>query len=345
VEPVVKQPGPTDGPFRTVMRPRGSRDLTRRHKLSRAVSVCAVLVVVVVSVATGGPALAGHVASAAAVSPPLSFLHANGANIAYRDINPQTKGTPLLLIVGYGSTMAEWDPRLISGLAQGRRVIMFDNRGAGDSTGSVRHLSVRLMAGDAAGLISGLHLGPTDVLGWSMGGFIAQELALDHPGMVRRLILASTDPGSSHATPGKPAVIRILTNPATSVAQLLPILFPSGQRAAAQTWLTAIASQPALTGQDFAVSAITKAAQTNATHKLWLGPHEGTYARLPAIRARTLVAYGTKDVIVPPSNAQILLRLIPHAKAVRVSDAGHAFLFQDPVSTARAFSAFLSAGS
>jgi pimeloyl-ACP methyl ester carboxylesterase len=239
--------------------------------------------------------------------------------------------------------MAEWDPALASGLTHGRRVIMFDNRGAGESTGSIAHLSVQLMADDTAGLIRGLHLGRTDVLGWSMGGFVAQELALEHPGMIRRLILASTDPGSPHTTPGVPAVIRTLADPASTVAALVPILFPPSQAAAANTWLTAIASQPGVTTQDFAVTASTKAAQTRATHALWLAPHEGTYARLSDIRTRTLVAYGTRDVIVPPANAQILLKLIPHASAFRVADAGQAFLFQDPARTARAFDAFLSA--
>jgi pimeloyl-ACP methyl ester carboxylesterase len=307
--------------------------------------ICVVLVVAAASAANAGSALAGKVVSGVVAPAPVSFLRIDGANIAYRVLNPQNRGTPLLMIVGYGSTMAEWDPQLIGGLAAGRRVIMFDNRGAGDSTGSVRHLSVRLMADDAAGVIRGLHLGRTDVLGWSMGGFIAQELALDHPGMVRRLILASTDAGSPHATPGQPAVIRILTNPASTIGQLLPILFPPDQTVAADRWLSAIASQPGLTSQAFAVSTATRAAQTNATHKLWLGPHEGTNARLTAIQSRTLVAYGTRDVIVPPSNARILLRLIPDSEPFRVSDAGHAFLFQDPVSTARAFTAFLRAGS
>jgi pimeloyl-ACP methyl ester carboxylesterase len=338
---------PSTGPSlrgRVSPRWRRSRDLARRLNVGRSVAVCFALVIAA-AVATVGPALAGVVVPAAAGSPALSSLRIDGAQIAYRDINPRAKGTPLLLIIGYGSTMAEWDPQLISGLARGRRVIMFDNRGAGESTGSVRHLSVRLMADDAAGLISELRLGRTDVLGWSMGGFIAQELALDHPGMVRRLILASTDAGSSHAKPGKPGVIRTLTNPATSVTELLPVLFPPGQAAAAGTWLTAIASQPGLTSQDFVVTAMTKAAQTNATQRLWLRPHEGTYARLSAIRASTLVAYGTQDVIVPASNAQILLKLIPHAKALRVSNAGHAFLFQDPTRIAKAFTAFLSADS
>jgi pimeloyl-ACP methyl ester carboxylesterase len=176
-----------------------------------------------------------------------------------------------VLIVGYGSTMAEWDPALISGLAAGRRVVVFDNRGAGDSTGSVSHLTVRLMAEDTAGVIEGLKLGRVDVLGWSMGGFIAQELTLERPRLVRRLILASTDPGSTHAIPGKAAAIRTLTDPATTVAELIRILFPPDQSTAAQRWLTAIASQSGATAQEFTVSAVTKAAQTIATHRLWLG--------------------------------------------------------------------------
>jgi pimeloyl-ACP methyl ester carboxylesterase len=125
------------------------------------------------------------------------------------------------------------------------------------------------------------------------------------------------------------------------VAQFIPILFPPDQSTAARTWLTAIASQPGVTAQDFTVSAATKAAQKIATHHLWLGRGDGTYGRLSALAARTLVAYGADDVVVPPANAQILLRRIPHATSLRIGDAGHAFLFQDPPRAARAFTAFL----
>ena len=310
-----------------------------RRSCSAAAAAAAVLAASFASTGSSGAHAAGV---SAALTETRGLLRVDGAGIAYRELNRTARGTALLLIVGYGSTMAEWDPALIRGLATRRRLIMFDNRGAGDSTGSVKHLSVHVMAGDAAGVIHGLKLGRVDVLGWSMGGFIAQELTLDSPALVRRLILASTDPGSPRATPGKPAVIRALTNPATTVAQLLPILFPRDQATAAKTWLTAIASQPGVTSRDFTVSPAATAAQKTATHSLWLGRGEGTYARLSAIRARTLVAYGTKDVVVPSSSAQLLFRHIPHAVSSRVRDAGHAFLFQDPVSVARAFTAFLA---
>jgi len=313
-----------------------ARSASMKRTLIWAMAIGAVL---------AGSAGAQGARTAAAASWPLAVLPVDGAHIAYRDINPTAKGTPLLLIVGYGSTMAEWDPTLVARLAQSRRLIMFDNRGMGNSTGSVQGLTVQTMANDAAGLIRALKLGRTDVLGWSMGGFIAQQLALQDPRLVRRLILASTDPGSPHTNPGAPAVIQTLTDPATTPRALLPILFPADQQPAAQTWLTAIGSQPGLTAQDFTAPAATLAAQKLATTTFWLGPGDGTYARLSRLAAPTLVAYGADDVIVPPSNAQILLGRIPHASALRVADAGHAFLFQDPATIAATFSAFLQRGS
>jgi pimeloyl-ACP methyl ester carboxylesterase len=263
------------------------------------------------------------------------------ARIGYRDLNPSAKGTPLVLIIGYGSTMAEWDPAFIQRLAEHRRLILFDNRGMGNSSGSLRELTVREMADDAGGLIRALRLRRTDVLGWSMGGFIAQQLALESPRLVRRLILVSTDPGSSHTVPGKAAVIDVLTDPKSTPSQKLPILFPANQRAAGDAWLQAIGSQPGITGADFASPAATLAAQKIATTTRWLGRGDGTYALLPRLRAPTLVGYGAQDVIVPPANAQLLLRRIPHAVGVRMPDAGHAFLFQAPAKTAAAFAHFL----
>jgi pimeloyl-ACP methyl ester carboxylesterase len=174
-----------------------------------------------------------------------------------------------------------------------------------------------------------------------MGGFIAQELTLDHPALVRRLILASTDPGSPHTVPGKEAVIDLLTDPKSTPTQLLPILFPASAQTAAKAWLIAVATQPGITGADFAVPAAALAAQKTATTSDWLTAGMGTYARLPGLIAPTLVSYGTDDVIVPPVNARLLLTRIPHAVGLRISNAGHAFLFQDPVKIAADFVRFL----
>ena len=266
----------------------------------------------------------------------------DGARIACRELNPSAKGTPLVLIIGYGSTMAEWDPSFIQRLAEHRRVIMFDNRGMGNSTGSIRELTIRMMADDAAGLIRTLKLGQTDVLGWSMGGFIAQALTIQDPGLVRRLILASTDPGSARTVTGAPVVIGVLTNPDSTPSEKLAILFPADQQSAGDTWLQAVGSQPGITADDFATPVTTLAAQTAATTTGWLGRGEGVYAELRRVHAPTLVAYGTLDVIVPPANAQLLITRIPRAIGLRVGDAGHAFLFQQPTAIATASADFLN---
>jgi len=281
----------------------------------------------------------------AAVPPPTTVpvktVSVNGATLGYRVLNPDVKGTPLVLICGYGFTMSEWDPSFVERLAERRKVVLFDNRGLGTSSGPVKGLTIKTMATDTAGLIRALKLGRSDVLGWSMGGYIAQELALDSPRLVRRLILASTDPGSPRAKEPSAPVVATLTNPDLQPSDLLPVLFPADQQAAGQAWLAAVGAQPNLTAADFNTPGDTMNEQELANAQRWYGRGDGTYARLPKLRARTLIGYGTQDVIVPPGNARLLAKRIRHHKLMRVPDAGHAFLFQEPTAKAAAFDRFL----
>jgi pimeloyl-ACP methyl ester carboxylesterase len=273
---------------------------------------------------------------------PLQTAKVNGATIGYRDINPTAGGTPLVLICGYGLTMAEWDPTFVQTLAEGRRVIVFDNRGIGTSSGPVKGLTIATMARDTAGLIRSLGFKRVDVLGWSMGGYIAQTLALANPALVHRLVLASTDPGSPHALEPKKPVVQVLTNPNLTPTSLLPILFPPNQQAAGQAWYAAIGTQPNLSSTDFATPSATMAAQEAANATRWYGRGDGTYARLPKLKAPTWIGYGAQDVVVPPGNARLLARRIPNATAHRFPDAGHAFLFQEPAAKAGLMAAFLA---
>jgi pimeloyl-ACP methyl ester carboxylesterase len=281
---------------------------------------------------------------AAPTSYPLETAKVNGATLGYRDINPTAGGTPLVLICGYGLTMAEWDPTFVETLAKGRRVIVFDNRGIGTSGGPVKGLTIAEMARDTAGLMRKLGIKRADVLGWSMGGYIAQTLALARPGLVHRLVLASTDPGSPHALEPKKPVVKVLTNPNLTPESLLPVLFPADQQAAGQAWFAAIEAQPNLRAADFATPDATMNAQEAANATRWYGRGDGTYARLPKLKAPTWIGYGTQDVVVPPGNARLLARRIPHATAHGFADAGHAFLFQDPAAKASMMAAFLDAG-
>jgi pimeloyl-ACP methyl ester carboxylesterase len=289
--------------------------------------------------------LAAPVSASAAATPPTAVpvqtVSVNGATLAYRVLNPDVKGRPLVLICGYGFTMSEWDPAFVERLAEGRKVVLFDNRGIGRSSGPVKGLTIKTMARDTSGLIRALKLRRPDVLGWSMGGYIAQELALDWPRRVHRLILASADPGSPRAVEPSASVVATLTNPNLTPGDLLPVLFPPDQQAAGAAWLHAVGAEPNLMAADFSTPPETMNEQELANAQRWYRRGGGTYARLPKLRARTLIGYGTEDVIVPPGNAKLLARRIPHRTVMRVPDAGHAVLFQEPAAKAGAFARFL----
>lgn len=131
--------------------------------------------------------------TASVVSAPARIAHTRLGAIGYRVVG---SGPPLVLIMGYGWTMAGWDPRLVHSLARHNRVVMFDNSGVGRTQELPPPLTVDAMADQTSALIDTLGLGRTDVLGWSMGGMIAQALAVLHPAQVRRLVLCATYPGT-----------------------------------------------------------------------------------------------------------------------------------------------------
>jgi pimeloyl-ACP methyl ester carboxylesterase len=271
---------------------------------------------------------------------PYKFVQLPGMRAGYREAG---RGRPLVLIAGFSLTAAEWDPDLITRLAANRRVIVFDNRGVATSTGSVRRLSITQMANDTANLIRALKLKRPDVLGWSMGGYIAQELALRHPRSLRRLMLAGTDPGGTQAVQPSRRVLRILNNPNSTPNDLLPILFPANQRAAGGAWYGRIGSQSGLLPNSLTVSRATEAAQVRACGPLWAARGRGTWSRLPSLRLPVLVADGEEDVVVPTVNSRHLARRIRRARLRLFPDAGHAFLIQDRARFAPLVERFLSA--
>lgn len=274
---------------------------------------------------------------------PVKYLNVTGARLGYRAAG---RGTPIVLIPGSSNTMAEWDSRLLDRLATKHRVIVFDNRGTGTSTGSVAHLTVALMARDTAQLIAGVAGGRADVLGWSMGGYIAQQLAIDSPGRVRQLVLASTNPGSPTATPPTPAALKVLTNPNATQAQRMSILFPPNQQGAAARWSADIGASFAANHyqpyNSFTIPAATATAQVRAAGPLWLGPGKGVLNNLGQVRQPVFIAAGRNDIVVPVANAWLLRSGLPTAKLVIYPDAGHAFLFQQPDSFGKRVNAFLS---
>ena len=231
-------------------------------------------------------------------------------------------GSPVLLIMGFGGSMDDWAPSFVDALAARHTVIVFDNAGIGATTPLPSPLSIPAMAGQASALISALHLGRTAVLGWSMGGMIAQALAVLHPRQVSQLILAATQAGTGTSLPIPPAAAAALASP--DPATVLSVLFPPDQAAAAKSYLAGILQYPGF----YAASDAVKAQQDTAIQQ-WMAGQDPAGRRLSRIRASTLVADGTLDQLDPTANDWLLARRIPRAHLVLYPDAGHAFLFQD----------------
>jgi pimeloyl-ACP methyl ester carboxylesterase len=159
---------------------------------------------------------------------PMAAIPVDSGRIAYRRIG---QGRPLLLLNGLAATSADWYPAFINRLACVSELVLLDNRGIGASTDDGAPFDISKLTEDVVQLIGTLDLGAANVLGWSMGGFIAQTLALDHPNRVHKLILLSTDPGGADADLASPTVRAQLTDmsgtPHEQARRLLSLLFPA----------------------------------------------------------------------------------------------------------------------
>ena len=247
------------------------------------------------------------------------------------------QGPPLLMLTGTGSTMAEWDPALLRLLARKHRLILFDYPGVGRS-GPWRGHSFDSLADAAAGLMGALDISRAGVLGWSMGGFVAQRLAVDHPERVSHLILAATNPGSGKAVLGTPRAQAIDSQPDPSTDAILHELYPPGRQAEGHRFLRRLerASQSGEIPDDFHVAAATTRRQV-AAEDPWLRS-DRNYRQLAGIHVPTLAAAGHTDPVTPPANMRRIAARIPGAE-LRVFRGAHAFLFQSRRAFARAVAA------
>ncbi len=250
------------------------------------------------------------------------------------------QGAPLVMLIGTGSTMAEWDPALLRLLARDHRLILFDYPGLGLS-GPWRGDSFASLADATAGLMSAIDLPRADVLGWSMGGFVTQRLAIDHPQRVSRLILAGTNPGGSRTVLGTARAQAIDSEPNPSDADILRELYPSDRQAEGRRFLRRLerASQSGEIPDDFHVPAATARAQV-AAEGPWLRSNRN-YRQLAGVAAPTLAAAGASDPAAPPVNLRRIAAQIPRCKLVVFAGA-HAFLFGERGAFTRVVDRFLS---
>jgi pimeloyl-ACP methyl ester carboxylesterase len=252
-------------------------------------------------------------------------------------------GTPLLLITGYRATLTEWNAYFLGELARHHEVIVFDNRGVGASAARDGRYGpaygMRDMAADAADLLDALKLARVDVVGWSMGGMIAQQLALDAPAKVATLTLVTTAPPGPDAVPLTPQVQAALSGAGPDAfGKVMSVLFPANAAADAGRCFVGDMFKPR--GYPKATVSDTVAAQQNQAMKHWFGDTQAADA-LRRTPVRTLIVAGANDDVLVDANARALERIIPRATLDTVADAGHALMFQYPLALARRIDAFV----
>jgi pimeloyl-ACP methyl ester carboxylesterase len=266
----------------------------------------------------------------------------NGVDYAYRTTGA-SDGTPLVTLQHFRGNLDNWDPALIDVLARGRRVITFNNRGVAASSGTTPN-TIAQMALDALDFIDALGVGEVDLLGFSIGSFMAQEIALVRPSSVRKVVLASSAPqGASGMHGWAPEVIDAVGKPETSPADYLSVFFTSSDagRAAGQQ----------VAGRVFGARTVDRDAPTNWQTRLaqydavcaWGQPNHSLLERVSAIDKPVFVANGDSDPMILPRYSHLLAGLIPDARLKIYPDAAHGFLFQHQAELAADVDAFLAA--
>jgi pimeloyl-ACP methyl ester carboxylesterase len=243
---------------------------------------------------------------------------------AYRDLGPRT-GTPVIFLNHLAAVLDNWDPRVVDGIAAHRRVITFDNRGVGASSGSTPR-TIQEMARDAVTFIRALGLEQVDIHGFSMGGMIAQVIAQTDPRLVRKLILSGTGPAGGEGIKNVTLLSHLDTVRALFTLQdpkqFLFFTRTAGGRRAGKEFLARLKERTA--DRDRAISLIAYNNQLKAIHRWGLEqPHDVSLIHQPV-----LVANGESDRMVPSRNSADLARRLPNAELVIYPDAGHGGIFQ-----------------
>lgn len=243
----------------------------------------------------------------------------------YREAGTGNGGVPLILLHHLTAVLDDWDPALVDGLAVRHHVIAFDNRGVGGSGGSTPN-SVEDMARDAVAFIRALGLSKVDLLGFSLGGFIAQVIARDEPELVGKIIIAGSGPAGGEGISTMGAVLQEAVAKASASGKhpkhFLFFTQTENGQAAADAFLGRLAARSS--DRDAPISDETIGAQLTAIHAWGQGQPDG----LDRITHRVLVANGDDDVMAPTINSFELARRLPNAELSIFPDASHGGIFQ-----------------
>jgi pimeloyl-ACP methyl ester carboxylesterase len=260
-------------------------------------------------------------------------------NMAYKQLN-KGGAKPMILITGLGATMDMWNPLLLEQLlSSNHTVIIFDNRGAGESTAGTKEFSISQFTNDTAGLLEALKIEKADVLGWSMGSFIAQELALTNPDKINSLILYASGCGGQDAEPPSPEVIQTFTNISSITPQelgqkLISLLFPTDWFKANPNYLNY-----------FPIPKESVSPEIMGKQSEAIANWTGTCNAITKITQPTLIIVGTDDAFTPALNSLMLVERIPSPWLVQIKNAGHGLMYQFPDEFNRILMTFLEYNS
>ncbi|MFM0204036.1 alpha/beta hydrolase [Paraburkholderia fungorum] len=260
---------------------------------------------------------------------PSHYVEADGIRFAYRRFG-KTGGVPLVFNIHFTGTMDHWDPAVTDGIAQDREVILFNNAGISSTSGKVPE-SIEEMAANAAAFIKALDLTQVDVLGFSMGGLIAQTLALAEPKLVRRLILVGTGPRSGEGMASLTPEAQEIFGASYAEPDHLWLRVHFSPSEASQAAGARFLQRFRLRSEDRDPEANDKVAPAQlAALAKWGAPRDNPYEYLHTLTQPTLVVNGDNDVIIYSINSWILQQNIPNAQLILYPDANHGSLYQYP---------------
>jgi pimeloyl-ACP methyl ester carboxylesterase len=271
-------------------------------------------------------------------APTQRVMSTGGIEYAYRDLGDGD--VPLVLLIHFRGNLDNWDPALVDALAARRRVIAFDNVGVGATSGTTPH-TIEAMAHGAIDFMEAMELERVDLLGFSIGSFIAQEIALIRPDLLRRIVLASAAPqGAARMHGWAPDVIGAVGKPEPDPQGYLGVFFASTEtsRGAGLQAMGRIFGRT--TNQDAPTTWQTRQPQYDAICA-WGIPNHSLLERVTAMQVPVFVANGDSDPMILPRNSYLLAGLLPDARVTIYSDAAHGFLFQHHIQFAADVHSFL----
>lgn len=286
-----------------------------------------------------------NVKAASNISASTQFLETRKGKYAYRRFG-EGPGLPLLCLQHFTGTLDNWDPAVTDSLASGREVILFESAGVGRSSGKVSE-TVEGMATQALAFLDGLELRTCDVLGFSLGGMVAQQMAVDRPAVFRRMILVGTAPRGGEDTMRleRPSLAKYLGDPKLQGYAVLQKIFfaptPSSQ-SAGEAFIRRLVQR---TEDREPISGPEVAQAQMAAFREWERITGARFAVLKGIRQPTLVVNGVHDEMIPVRNSYWISENLPNAVLLTYPDSGHGSLFQFHESFTRQAAAFLTSDS